>query len=207
MKENSMNASLMSQARPAVLAMLALSLITGVAYPLLVTALAQAAFPWQANGSFVAADGAHAETKNVAGSALIGQSFDNPRYFWSRVSATSPVPYDASASSGSNLAPTNPRLLERVEARIAALRGADGAGGDPIPVDLVTSSASGLDPHISPAAASWQIQRVAAARGLDESKLRALVLRHTERRQLGVLGEPRVNVLLLNLALDRSSAR
>jgi K+-transporting ATPase ATPase C chain len=162
-----------------------------VIYPLLVTAVAQVVFPWQANGSFVAADGAHAQGKNAAGSALIGQSFDGPRYFWSRISATSPIPFNAAASSGSNLGPTNPDLFGKVRARIAALRGSDGSDGVGDP----------------PIPANWQIPRVAAARGLDESKLRALVLLHTERRQIGILGEPRVNVLLLNLALDRSSAR
>jgi K+-transporting ATPase ATPase C chain len=212
MKESSMNTTLASHIRPAVVAMFLLTALTGVIYPLLVTLVAQAVFPWQANGSFVDADGARAagahddETK-AAGSVLIGQAFDGPRYFWSRISATSPAPYNAASSSGSNLGPRNPALIDAVKGRIAALRAADGADARPIPVDLVTSSASGLDPHISPAAALWQIPRVAAARGIDAAKLRTLVDRHTERRQLGILGEPRVNVLLLNLELDRASER
>lgn len=198
-----MNTSLTSQLRPAVMAMVALTLITGAIYPLLVTVVAQSAFPWQANGSLVQADGAHADSAKAAGSALIGQPFDNPRYFWSRASATSPAPYNAAASSGSNLGPTNPALTDAVKGRIAVLRGSDGADVRPIPVDLVTASGSGLDPHISPAAAEWQIPRVAAARAITPSELQAIVRRHVERRQLGILGEPRVNVLLLNLDLDR----
>src|SRR5262249_26159995 len=140
------------------------------------------------------------------GSALIGQPFTDARYFWSRASATSPVPYDPASSSGSNLGPTNPALIDAVKRRANALRASDGAEERRIPVDLVTSSASGLDPHISPAAAEWQTARVAAARGVERTVIEAIVRRHVERRQLGILGEPRVNVLLLNLDLDRSLA-
>jgi K+-transporting ATPase ATPase C chain len=173
-----------------------LSLITGVAYPVLVTGVAQLVFPRQANGSLLVKDG------KVAGSSLIGQPFDDPKYFWGRPSATSPFPYNAGASSGSNQGPTNPALIEAVRGRVAALRAADPGNAAAVPVDLVTASASGLDPHISPAAALYQAGRVARARGLDESRVRELVERHVEGRQLGFLGEPRVNVLLLNFALD-----
>jgi K+-transporting ATPase ATPase C chain len=203
----SLNASFTSQLKPAVAALAALTVITGVIYPVLVTVAAQAVFPWQANGSFVETDGTHAGDSRTAGSALIGQGFASPRYFWSRVSSTSPAPYNAASSSGSNLGPTNPALIDAAKGRVAALRSSDGADARLIPVDLVTSSGSGLDPHISPAAAEWQIPRVAAARGIDAAQLKDLVARHTERRQLGILGEPRVNVLLLNLALDRLQAR
>lgn len=205
-----MNASLTSQLRPALAAMILLTAITGVAYPIAVTLVAQAAFPWQANGSLVLADGSHANgaqaNEKIAGSKWIGQPFDDPRYFWSRISATTPAAYNAASSSGSNLGPTNPALFDALKARIAALRGPNGADTRPIPVDLVTSSASGLDPHISPAAAEWQIPRVAAARKVEPSALRDLVRRHVERRQLGLLGEARVNVLLLNLALDQATS-
>jgi K+-transporting ATPase ATPase C chain len=202
-----MNTSISSQLRPALAAMVVLTLLTGVIYPLAVTLVARVAFPWQAAGSLVQADGSHVDgspddATRVVGSALIGQGFDDPRYFWSRISATTP-PYNGASSSGSNLGPTNPALLDAVNARIQALRGADDKDTRPIPVDLVTSSGSGLDPHISPAAAEWQIPRVARARGIDPERVRELVRRHVERRQLGILGEPRVNVLLLNLALDR----
>jgi K+-transporting ATPase ATPase C chain len=182
--------------RPAILLTLAMTVLTGLAYPLVVTGLAQLLFPRQANGSLIAAGG------RTVGSSLIGQPFDDLRYFWSRPSATAPFPYNAAASSGSNLGPTNPALAEAVKARIEALRAADPGHTAPVPVDLVTASGSGLDPHISPAAALYQVGRVARARRLDESALRGLVARHTEGRQLGVLGEPRVNVLLLNRALD-----
>jgi K+-transporting ATPase ATPase C chain len=184
------------QVRSALLMFLALTLITGVAYPLLVTVAAQAIFPWQANGSLIICDG------NSVGSALIGQSFDEPKYFWGRPSATTPMPYNAASSGGSNLGPTNPDLTKAVGQRIAALRKADPGNDAPIPVDLVTSSASGLDPHISPAAAEYQVGRVAKARGLDAQIVRQLVARHTEQRTLGLLGEPRVNVVELNLDLD-----
>jgi len=181
--------------RPALLVFVVLSVITGVLYPLVVTGIAQVAFPSQANGSLIRRDG-----KAVA-SALIGQSLDDRKYFWGRPSATSPTPDNAAASSGSNLAPTNPRLVEAVRARIAALRAADPGNEAPIPVDLVTASASGLDPHISPAAAEYQVRRVAKARGLTEDAVRQLVVRHTEGRTWGLLGETRVNVVELNLSL------
>jgi K+-transporting ATPase ATPase C chain len=182
--------------RPALLMVAVLTLLTGVAYPITVTALATLWFPGRAGGSLVRRDG------RPIGSSLVGQPFSNPIYFWGRPSATAPHPYNAAASSASNLGPTNPALAEAVRARIAALRDADPANTAPVPVDLVTASASGLDPHISPAAALYQVPRVARARGLPEDTVRHFVGRHTEKRQLGVLGEPRVNVLLLNLALD-----
>jgi K+-transporting ATPase ATPase C chain len=173
-----------------------LSVVTGLAYPALVTAVAQVVFPYQANGSLIVKDG------KVVGSALIGQPFDDPKYFWGRPSATSPHGYNAGASSGSNLGPTNPALTKAVQERVDALRAADPGNTAPVPVDLVTTSASGLDPHISPAAALYQVGRVANSRKLDEAAVRRLVERHIEGRQLGFLGEPRVNVLALNLALD-----
>jgi K+-transporting ATPase ATPase C chain len=162
-----------------------------------VTVIAQTAFPWQANGSLLFRDG------QPVGSALIGQPFDAPEYFWGRLSATTPFPYNAAASSGSNLGPTNPALLQQVQARMAALRQADLGNLVPIPVDLVTASGSGLDPHISPAAAEYQVRRVARARGLDEDVVRRLVAGATDGPTLALFGEPRVNVLELNLALDR----
>jgi K+-transporting ATPase ATPase C chain len=186
----------MTHLRPALVSLALLTLITGVAYPLVVTLIAQLVFPHQANGSLVVADG------TVVGSALIGQPFDDPKYFWGRPSATSPHPYNAAASSGSNLGPTNPALTRAVRERVAALRAADPGNTAPVPVDLVTASGSGLDPHISPAAALYQAGRVAKARKMDEAGVRQLVERHIEGRQLGFLGEPRVNVLALNLALD-----
>jgi K+-transporting ATPase ATPase C chain len=176
--------------------LLFLTVLTGLVYPLAVTGLAQLLFPDRANGSLIVRDG------NVIGSKLIGQYFDKPEYFWGRPSVTAPFPYNAAASSGSNLGPTNPALIEAVRARVAALRAVDPDNGLPIPVDLVTASASGLDPHISPAAALYQLKRVSRARGIDEGTVRDLVARHTQGRQFGVLGEPRVNVLQLNLALD-----
>lgn len=182
--------------KPALTMLLILTVLTGLIYPLAVTGLARLFFPDQAHGSLIVRDG------KVIGSRLIGQQFDKPEYFWSRPSATSPVPYNAAASSGSNLGPTNPALLGAVNARVVALRAADPGNGSPIPIDLVTASGSGLDPHISPAAALYQVNRVARARGLEEKTVNALVIQHTEGRQFGLLGERRVNVLLLNLALD-----
>ncbi len=182
--------------RPALAMLLLLTVLTGLIYPLTVTGLAQVFFPDQANGNLIMLEG------KVVGSKLIGQYFDKPEYFWGRPSATAPFPYNATASGGSNLGPTNPVLLEVVKARVAALRAADPGNDLPIPVDLVTASGSGLDPHISPAAALYQAKRVARARGLDEAGVLTLVSKHTEGRQFGVLGEPRVNVLELNLALD-----
>lgn len=181
--------------RPALVLFVVLSLVTGLAYPLAVTGLAQVLFPDQANGSLVKAKGV------VVGSALIGQPFSQPGHFWSRPSATAPDPYNAAASSGSNLGPSNPALAEVVSARIAALRAADPGNTAPVPVDLVTASASGLDPHISRAAADYQVNRVARALGLPPERVQALVAEHTEGTLLGFLGEPRVNVLLLNMAL------
>jgi K+-transporting ATPase ATPase C chain len=190
----------LTQLRPALVILGVLTVLTGVVYPLLVTGIAQAAFPHQANGSLVVRDG------KPVGSELIGQPFDDPKYFWGRLSATAPAAYNAASSAASNLGPQNPVLTDAVRARIEALHAADGESpvevpGE-VPVDLVTSSASGLDPDISPAAAAYQVHRVAKARGVDEARIRALVAEHTQDRQLGLLGEPRVNVLGLNLALD-----
>lgn len=184
------------QLKPAILAFLLLTVMTGLLYPLAVTGMAQFLFPHQANGSLIMHDG------KIIGSELIGQYFDAPRYFWGRPSATALFPYNAAASSGSNLGPTNPALTEAVTARIAALQAIDPGNDAAIPVDLVTASGSGLDPHISPVSAAYQVRRVARTRGIDEGLVQQLVDQHTEGRQLGFLGERRVNVLLLNLALD-----
>jgi potassium-transporting ATPase KdpC subunit len=182
--------------RPALVLLIAFSVLTGIVYPAVVTGVAQLVFPQQANGSLIVKDG------KVVGSSLIGQPFDDPKYFWGRPSATSPFPYNAAASSGSNQGPTNPALHEAVKSRVEALRAADPDNKAPVPVDLVTASGSGLDPHISPAAALYQVGRVAKARKMDEAAVRRLIEQHTEGRQWGFLGEPRVNVLALNLALD-----
>ncbi|WP_426688556.1 potassium-transporting ATPase subunit KdpC [Rhodanobacter ginsengiterrae] len=186
--------------RQSFMLLLVLSVITGVLYPLAATGLAQLVFPHQANGSLVERDG------KPVGSSLIGQSFTEPKYFWGRPSATAPNPYNASASSGSNQGPTNPALADAVKQRIAALRAADPGNAAPVPVDLVTASASGLDPQISPAAAQYQVARVARLRHLDVARVQSLVQRFTQGRQLGLLGEPRVDVLTLNLALDAAAA-
>ncbi|MGA7950730.1 MAG: potassium-transporting ATPase subunit KdpC [Thiobacillaceae bacterium] len=192
---------MLKELKPALFVFVILTLITGVAYPALVTVIAQLAFQSQANGSLIERNG------RTVGSRLIGQPFSDPKYFWSRPSATSPMPFNAASSSGSNLGPLNPALEDAVKARIAALKAADPGQSAAIPVDLVTTSASGLDPHISPAAAEYQLARVARVRGLAPEEVRRLVAANTESRQLGVLGEPRVNVLTLNLALDQALAR
>jgi potassium-transporting ATPase KdpC subunit len=190
--------------RPAIVSLLAMTIITGLLYPALITGAAQVLFPKQANGSLMTD-----KNGNVVGSELIGQEFSDPSYFWGRISETGPVPYNAAASSGSNFGPLNPALIGPdgiVQARIDALKAADAAAGvtntAAIPVDLVTSSASGLDPDISPAAAQYQVARIAALRHTDQDSIRSLVSEFTEGRTLGLLGEPRVNVLELNLALD-----
>ena len=183
--------------RPAAVLFSALAVLTGMGYPALVTVIAQQLFPHQANGSLIEHSG------RSVGSRLIGQSWSSPGHFWGRPSATGKTPYDAAASGGSNLGPTNPALLETVRARVSALRSSNPTQVLPIPVELVTASASGLDPHISPAAAHWQVPRVARARGIVEDELHRLVADHTEERTLGILGSARVNVLELNLAMDR----
>jgi potassium-transporting ATPase KdpC subunit len=193
---------MLAQIRPALLMLLALTVITGILYPLAVTGVAQAIFPHQANGSLIVLNG------KTYGSELIGQQFDEPRYFWGRPSATGDFPYNAfnaatlTGSSGSNYGPLNPALIKAVQSRIGALKAADPSNTAPIPVDLVTASGSGLDPNISVAAAYYQIHRVAQARGMSKADVKALVDEYTSGRQFGFLGEPRVNVLELNLALD-----
>src|SRR5512138_1562779 len=193
---------MVSQLRPAFLMLVILTVITGVIYPLAVTGIAQVIFPHQANGSLIVIDG------KTYGSELIGQQFDDPKYFWGRLSATGDFPYNAfnaqtlTGSSGSNYGPLNPALTKAVQARIDALKAADPTNTAPIPVDLVTASGSGLDPHISVAAALYQVHRVAVARGLSDAEVQSLVEKYTQGRQFGFLGEPRVNVLELNLALD-----
>jgi K+-transporting ATPase ATPase C chain len=193
---------MVSQLRPAILMLLVLTVLTGLIYPLVVTAIAQVVFPHQANGSLIVING------KAYGSELIGQQFDDPKYFWGRLSPTGDFPYNAFnaetliGSSGSNYGPLNPALKEEVQGRIDVLKAADPGNTLPIPVDLVTSSGSGLDPHISIAAALYQVHRVANARGLEEAQVKSLVEKYTQGRQFGFLGEPRVNVLELNLALD-----
>ncbi len=183
--------------KPALLMLLFFTVLTGVVYPLAVTAIAQIVFPNQANGSFLG------NNEQPRGSELIGQAFNRPEYFWGRPSATSPTSYNGGASGGSNQGPSNPALIDAVQARVKALHDADPINLEAVPVDLVTASASGLDPHISPAAAAYQISRVAGARQMSPDNVRELVDRYTQARQWGVLGEPRVNVLKLNLALDK----
>lgn len=186
--------------RPALVSFAVLTALTGVAYPLVVTGIAQAAFPHEAAGSLLRIDG------KVVGSELIGQNFTDPKHFWGRPSATAPFPYNAGASGGSNQGPLNPALTDAVKSRIEALRAAEPGDTQPVPVDLVTASASGLDPHISVAAALYQVPRVARTRGLPADVVQKLVEQHTEGQRLGFLGEPRVNVLKLNLALDKAGA-
>ena len=186
----------MKQLRIAIVSTLFLTVFTGLLYPFTFTGLAQFLFPKQANGSLIYEDG------KPVGSRLIGQPFDDPKYFWSRLSATSPYPYNAANSSGSNLGPTNPALFKAIQDRIDALHKADPDNKEPIPVDLATASGSGLDPHISPAAAQYQVKRIARVRGISESAVQELVQKHAEGRFLGLLGEPAVNVLELNLDLD-----
>jgi potassium-transporting ATPase KdpC subunit len=188
-----------AQFMPSLRMLLVMSALTGVVYPLFVTAIAKLAFPRAANGSLIVSDG------KVLGSDLIGQPFDDPKYFWSRPSATLPQPYNAMASSGSNLGPRNPALADAVKDRIKALRDADPGNTAAVPVDLITASGSGLDPHISAAAADYQVARVAKARNMAAEDVRRLVAENTEGRTLGMLGEPRVNVLKLNIALDRTA--
>ncbi len=187
-----------AQLFPAVMLTLALTILTGVLYPLAITGVAQVLFQHQADGSQIVENG------RIVGSHLIGQPFDDPKYFWGRLSATPPFPYNAASSSGSNLAPTNQALIDAVKQRMATLRAADPGNTAPVPVDLVTASGSGLDPHISPAGVRYQVPRVARVRQMSEDAVRQLVKRHTEGRQFGILGEPRANVLELNLDLDRT---
>jgi K+-transporting ATPase ATPase C chain len=188
---------MLNHLKPAFVMLVVMTVITGVAYPLLVTGAVQALFPYQANGSLIVNNG------KPVGSELVGQPFANPKYFWTRPSATSPYPYNAASSSGSNQGPTNPALSDAVAARVKALRDADPGNTAPVPVDLVTASGSGLDPHISPAAAYYQAARVARVRSLHLDRIHKLITQSIEGRQFAILGEPRVNVLKLNLALDQ----
>lgn len=182
--------------RNAAMSLLVFTILTGLLYPVAVTGLSQALFPSRANGDIMTKSG------RPVGSGLLGQQFSNPKYFWGRPSATTPYPYNGGASSGSNFGPNNPALLKAVQQRVDALLEADPGNKAKIPVDLVTASGSGLDPHISPASAAYQVPRVARLRGIDEAKVSALVAANTEGRQFGILGEPVVNVLKVNLALD-----
>jgi K+-transporting ATPase ATPase C chain len=191
-----MKSHIRNELRPALVLFLGLTALTGLLYPALITVLAHALFPGAARGSLIEHDG------RMLGSTLIGQAFTDPKYFWSRPSATTPLPYNGAASGGSNLGPLNPALTDAVQVRITALRAADPGNSAPVPVDLVTASASGLDPDVSVAAARYQVGRIARARGLAPVRLEALVRTHSRGRLLGFLGEPRVNVLELNLALD-----
>ena len=190
-----------SNLKPALMMIILMTVLLGGVYPAVITGIATVLLPWQANGSLIEKDG------KTVGSALIGQPFSDPGHFWSRPSATGPFPYNAAASSGSNQGPLNPALTDAVTARIKALRDADPGNTASVPADLVTASGSGLDPHISPAAAEYQVARVAKARNLDPAQVRALVDEFTEGRQLGFLGEPRVNVLRLNIQLDSVSRK
>ena len=192
---------MLAQCRIAVISLALFTVLTGIVYPAFVTAIAQVAFPHQANGSLILQDG------KPVGSELIGQPFDDPGYFWGRPSTTAPFPDNAGASTGSNLSPTNPSLIQAVQGRVEALRAADPGNLAPVPVDLVTASGSGLDPHISPAAALYQVARVARLRKQDPQIVQRLLDEHVEERLLGLFGEPRVNVLLLNLDLDRRFGR
>jgi K+-transporting ATPase ATPase C chain len=184
--------------RNSLMSLLFFTILTGIIYPLVVTGIAQATFPHQANGNIIMKNG------KAVGSGLIGQEFEDPKYFWGRLSATTPYPYNGASSSGSNLGPTNPDLFKVWQMRIDALHSADPSNTAKIPVDLATASGSGLDPHISPAAAEYQLRRVAKARGLGDASIRDIVAKHTRGRWLGLIGEPVVNVLELNLALDKS---
>jgi len=183
--------------RPVILSVIVFTILTGIIYPVVVTGVAQLIFPERANGSLIIRDG------KAVGSALIGQPFDRAEYFWGRLSATQPFPYNSASSSGSNLAETNPDFLKKVQGRINALKAADPLAGQRVPIDLATASGSGLDPHISPSAAEYQVKRVARARAIDDAKVRSLISQYTEGRDFGIIGEPRVNVLKLNLALDQ----
>ncbi len=191
---------LLKQIKISLITTVLFTVLCGLAYPLVVTGVGQVLFPGKANGSLIQKNG------KVVGSELIGQPFSDPKYFWGRPSATSPYPYDAGSSSGSNLGPLNPALFDAVKKRISDLKGADSTNTQPIPADLVTASGSGLDPHISLAAAQYQLNRVAKARGMSAASVQALVDKDTEGRQFGFLGEPRVNVLELNLALDQAQS-